>query len=67
MRPTRRSQPYRKGAAPIIGPARDAMRAGKPAGSPNPMDVQRKLKAKLYARKPPRRRGLKGAMRARAR
>lgn len=42
MRPTRRTQPFRKGLS-SPGPVRAMMRAGKPAGMSNPIDVQRKL------------------------
>lgn len=44
MRPTRRSQPYRKGlATKLAGPASDAMKRGAPAGMANPMDAKRSL------------------------
>lgn len=44
MKPTRRSQPYRKGlATKLAGPAHDAMTRGAPAGLPNPMDAKRSL------------------------
>lgn len=40
MKPTRKTQPYRKGARQP-GAALDAMRRGATAGGLNPMDVQR--------------------------
>lgn len=49
MRPTRRTQPYRKGQRRRGGLADAMMRAGRPAGAPNPQDQQRQL-AKKNAR-----------------
>lgn len=47
MKPTRRTQPYKRGLATRLpGAARDAMRRGRAQGLANPMDVKR-LAAKL--------------------
>lgn len=48
MRPTRRTQPYRKGlATKMMGPAHSAMTRGAPAGLQNPQDVPRTLAKRM--------------------
>lgn len=60
MKPTRRTQPYRKGSG-MPGPA--GMYAGRTAYGHNPMDLKRALKRKPKRRPP----AGKLAMRLRAR
>jgi hypothetical protein len=48
MKPTRRTQPYRKGlATKMAGPAHSAMTRGAPAGLQNPQDVKRTLAKRM--------------------
>lgn len=56
MRPTRRTQPYRKGQARQPGRVLDAMKRGRTMFGQNPMDVSRA--SALHAAVKKRRRGL---------
>jgi hypothetical protein len=42
MRPTRRTQPYRKGKLGPTGPSLSAMLRGAPAGKENPVEGKRR-------------------------
>jgi hypothetical protein len=56
VRPSRRSQPYRKGlGTKLAGAAHDAMLRGRAQGMSNPQDVKR-LGQKMARRVRPRRR-----------
>lgn len=43
MRPTRRTQPYRKGRPRKPGPTLGAMLRGEPVNRPHPLNARRKL------------------------
>lgn len=66
MKPTRKTQPYRRGSGPqgtrAPGTVLNAMLKGKPASLPNPQDAKRKLAARktLVRGMSARRRTLRG-------
>lgn len=43
MKPTRKTQPYRKGKTRPSGPTLCSILLGKPGFAPHPLDAQRKL------------------------